>query len=47
MAGISLILSNKVNKMDFKCSKGFLEKFLVVPGISNLKVIKNKFDEIW
>ena len=47
MACISLILSSKVKKMDFKCSKGFLEKFTVVSGKSNLKVIKNKFDRIW
>ena len=30
MACISLILSSKVNKVDFKCSKGFLEKVVVV-----------------
>ena len=47
MACISLILSNKINKVDFKCSKGFLEKFAVVSSISSLKVIKNKFDRIW
>ena len=46
MAYISLILSSKVNKVDFKCSKGFLEKFAVVSGIGSLKVIKNKFDRI-
>ena len=40
MACISLILSSKVNKVDFKCLKGFLEKFAVVSGISSLKVIK-------
>ena len=40
VACISLILSSKVNKVDFKCSKGFLEKFAVVSGISSLKVIK-------
>ena len=46
VACISLILSSKVNKVDFKCSKGFLEKFAMVPGVSSLKVIKNKFDRI-
>ena len=30
MACISLILSSKVNKVDFKCSGGFLEKVAVV-----------------
>ena len=47
MVCISLILSNKVNKVDFKCSKGFLEKVAVVSSKSSLKVIKNKFDGIW
>ena len=46
VACISLILSSKVNRVDFKCSKGFLEKFVMVPGVSSLKVIKNKFDRI-
>ena len=30
MACLSLILSSKVNKVDFKCSEGFLEKVAVV-----------------
>ena len=47
MACISLIFSSKVNKVDFKCLKGFLEKFVVVSDVNNLKVIKNKFDGIW
>ena len=47
MACISLILCSKVNKVDFKCSKGFLEKVAVVSTKSSLKVIKNKFDRIW
>ena len=47
MAHVSLILSSKVNKVDFKGSEGFLEKATVVSSKSNLKVIKNKFDRIW
>ena len=44
---MSLILCSKVNKVDFKCSEGFLEKVVVVSSKSSLKVIKNKFDRIW
>ena len=44
---ISLILSSKVNKVDFKCLKGSPEKVAVVSSTSSLKVIKNKFDRIW
>ena len=47
MAHMSLILCSKVNKVDFKCLEGFLEKVEVVSSKSNLKVIKNKFDGFW
>ena len=47
MAHISLILSNKVNKVDFKGSEGFLEKVTMVSSKIGLKVIKNKFNRIW
>ena len=46
MACIILILNSKVNKVDFKCLKGFFEKVAVVYSKSGLKVIKNKFDRI-
>ena len=46
VACIILILNSKVNKVDFKCLKGFFEKVAVVYSKSGLKVIKNKFDRI-
>ena len=46
VAHISLILSNKVNNVDFKGSEGFLEKVTVVSSKSSLKVINNKFNRI-
>ena len=47
MACISLILCSKVNKVDFKCLEGFLEKSTVVYSKSSLEIIKDKFDRIW
>ena len=41
------ILSSKVNKVDFKGSKGFLENIIVISSKSKLKVIKNEFNRIW
>ena len=46
MARINLILSSKVNEVDFKGSKGFLKNITVVFGKSKLKVIKNEFNRI-
>ena len=42
MAHISLILSNKVNMVDFKVSEGLLEKIMVVSSKSKLKAIKDE-----
>ena len=47
VACISLILSSKVNKVDFKSLESFLENIIVVSGKSKLKVIKNEFNKIW
>ena len=47
MACLSLILSSKVNKVDFKSLEGFLENIMVVSSKSKLEVIKNKFNRIW
>ena len=43
---ISLILSCKVNKVDFKSLEGFLENIMVVSGKSKLEVFKNEFNRI-
>ena len=47
MAHISFILSNEVNKMDFKVSESFLEKIMVVSNKIKLKAIKDEFNRIW